>query len=250
MTHEPLVAAVVRARGSGAGVGATLDAVARQGHAVASTISHDGSYHDALARARAQAPEATWYWLLDAGVIPEPSALEELLAAVSTPELPVPVLVAGKVVGEHGELGEERAPWPPLLDREVVIAAARRRLVSLRLARWGSLLVAAQALEDHGLPRADYDGGADDLEWTARLLRDERGYLAPRSVSRDSGRAPGDPGLVLRDRARMIRGSGWVAQEPVWFAFMLIVDTTRRLRGRPRSAGPLLRALISPSRRR
>ncbi len=249
MTPDPMVCAVVRARGPRAAVRETLDALAGQTRPVAGVLSAEASFHDVLGRARGEHPQADWYWLLDAGVTPAPDALGELLTAAAADGLPHPVLVAGKVVAQDGTVVDERAPWLPLLDREVVIAAARRRLVSLRLARWGSLLVRADAIDAHGLPRRDFDRGADDLEWTSRLLRDDHGYLAPRSLAEQRAGGGPDPGLEARDRARMVRGSGWVAQEPVWFAFMLGVDVLRELRARPRAAGRLVRGLATGGRR-
>lgn len=193
---------------------------------------------------RLRGDDADWLWLLDDGVVPEPSALEELLAPLAEPaDLPAPVLLSSKVVTPAGELDAERAPWIPLLDRDSVIVAATHRLAALRLARWGSLLVRRDALAEH-LPYADYAGGADDLEWTGRLLRDAPGYLVPRSVAVRRERGD-DPLRQLHDRARMVRGAGWVAHEPLWFAFILAADIAREARSRPRDAGRLLRAVGS-----
>ncbi len=199
----------------------------------AATVAHGGSWHDALAEALSH--DARWYWLLEGGVRPDPAALERLLAALrGAGDLPRPVLLASRVVDEAGRLHPSSAPWSPLLDRVRVIDAARRRLVSLRLARWGSLLVSAEAVERHGLPRRDFAGGADDLEWTARMLRDDPGYLVPGSVAVRTGPAPALSPAEVRDRLRMLRGDGWVAQEPVWFGYVLAVEAGRDLRRRPR----------------
>lgn len=176
---------------------------------------------------------AAWLWLLDTDLAPRVDALERLLgaAAEAGDDLPEPALLVSKVVREDGTLDPDRAPWPPLLDREAVIAAARHRLVSLRLARFGSLLVSREAVLRHGPPRADLEGGAADLEWTARILRDERGYLAPRSVAVRRSPPTGLRGAEVRDRLKMVRSDAWVAQEPVWFAFMLAVDVLRAAGG-------------------
>ena len=139
--------------------------------------------------------------------------------------------MVSKVLGADGLIHPRSAPWPPLLDREVVIAAARRRLVSLRLARWGSLLVHRDVVAEHGPPRADYAGGADDLEWTSRILRTRHGYLVPGSVAARSEHDSKLPLREVRDRVRMVGGKGWVAQEPLWFAFLLGVDLIRAGRG-------------------
>jgi hypothetical protein len=201
--------------------------VGTQTRAPDTVLTHLGSWSGAVADALATGAE--WLWLVDGDVVPEPDALAELLAAVATAEragLPAPALVASRVLDAAGAVDRRCAPWFPLLDRAVVIAAAVEHLASLRLARWGSLLVHRGAVERHGPPRAAFAAGADDLEWTVRVLRDEAGYLAPRSVARvgAAGRPPIAGAREALGRARMLRSPGWVAQEPVWFAFMLLSE--------------------------
>lgn len=220
------------------------DALAAQTTPVADRSVAAGSWHDAVAAA----PAAEWLWLLDGGVVPAHDALERLLDSPGAGDgsLPAPALLASKVVRPAGDLDRDRAPWPPLLDRTLVIAAARQRLVSLRLARWGSLLVRRDAAQEFGPPRADYSSGAADLEWTARILRDRPGYLVPDSVvvrtAPEAGLTPDE----VRDRIRMVRGDRWVAQEPVWFAFLLAVDLARAGRQRPAGLPRLLAGAARP----
>jgi hypothetical protein len=218
------VTAVVRR--PGAAVLAALDAQDRPADAL---VTHPGGWHEAIAAAGGARGGEGWLWLVEGDVAPAPDALVELLAARDTAHasgLPAPAVLASKVVDATGRIDARCAPWPPLLDREIVIAAAVRHLASLRMVRWGSLLVDRGALERHGPPRAELAGGADDLEWSVRVLRDERGYLAPRSVARvdAAGRRSLRGPREVRDRLRMLGGPGWVAQEPVWFAFMLAVE--------------------------
>ncbi len=207
-----------------------LAAVRGQSRAPEHVVTHGGAWHDALAAGAAEA--ADWFWLVEGDAVPEPGALGALLAPLDDlGDLPAPGVMASRVVTPSGTTHPRSAPWIPLLDRVVVIAAAQHGLASLRLARWGSLLVPRTTIDRHGLPRADFAGGADDLEWTARIMRGAHGYLAPRSVV--TRPAPSGPALTLRevrDRARMVRGPRWVAQEPVWFAFMLGVDLLRARR--------------------
>ncbi len=214
---------------------ATRAALAREGVSGAAIAEAAGTWHDALGGAGATAGDAEWLWLVEGDAVPEPGALDALLAvAADHGDLPAPALVAGRVLAADGRIDPGAAPWIPLLDRVTVIDAARRRLVSLRLARWGSLLVHRDVLARHGLPRGDFAGGGDDLEWTARILLDERGYLAPRSVSRRAAppRRPIGGAAEVRNRARMVRGNAWTGPEPVWFAFMLVVDLARASRRR------------------
>jgi len=187
-------------------------------------------------------------WLLDAdAVIPEPAALAELLRVLDAPgDLPAPALLTSRVLGADGVLDPDRAPAQPLLDREVAIAAARRGVVAVRTARWGSLLVAREVFATLTGPRSDYAPEVADLEWTARILRERPGHLVPRSIARragDAGGRPVDP-RELRDRVRLLRRrDAWIAQEPVWLAFLLAQDVGRELRARPRAAPRVLGAL-------
>lgn len=205
-----------------------------------------GSGPRALADAvsEAVATGATWLWLVDAGVTLDPAALEQLVAPLgASDELGDPVLFASKVVEPDGRLALDAPPWPRLLARELAMAGADHRLAALRAARYGSLLVHRRAVECHGPPRADFAAGGDDLEWTGRVLRDEPGYLAPRSIAvRHAGGRP-DTRAFARNRIRILRGEGWRGQEKAWFAFLFAQDLLREVSARPTGVPGLLRAL-------
>ncbi|MBA2261182.1 MAG: hypothetical protein H0W03_00770 [Solirubrobacterales bacterium] len=192
----------------------------------------------------AAATGATWLWLVDARVRPGPAALEELLAPLShLVALGDPVLFSGKVVGADGRLDRDAPPWPRLLARELAITGADHRLAALRAARHGSLLVHRRAVEQHGPPRPELSGAGDDLEWTGRVLRDEPGYLAPRSVAVRERDGEPDPLAFAANRVRILRGDGWRGQEKAWFGFLFAQDLTHRLSARPSEAPGLVRAL-------
>jgi hypothetical protein len=202
---------------------AALEAQTRRADEV--VVADADSWHLALADARST--RANWLWLIEGDAELRPDALEELLVGLEAArEVPAPLLLASKVLDASGRLDRRSAPWPTVIDRRTLMVAAQHRLVSLRMARWGSLLVRRAALEDHGLPRHDYAGGADDLEWTVRILRDHHGYLAPRSVVRTRRPSPGPlpPAREVRDRLRMLTAGGWVAHERLWFAFVLLAE--------------------------
>src|SRR5439155_803778 len=67
----------------------------------------------------------------------------------------------------------------PAVAADLAVAAVRLRLLAIRAARPGSLLVHRGAIERWGPP----PGGGDDLVWTARLLRGRWGVLVPGSVA-------------------------------------------------------------------
>lgn len=192
----------------------------------------------------AAATGATWLWLVDARVRPEPAALEELLAPLpSAGALGDPVLFAGKVVGADGRLDRDAPPWPRLLARELAMAGADHHLAALRAARYGSLLVHRRAVEQHGPPRPEFAGAGDDLEWTGRVLRDVPGYLAPRSIAVRERDGQPDPVAFTANRVRILRGDGWRGQEKAWFGFLFAQDLSQRISARPSEAPRLVRAL-------
>jgi hypothetical protein len=157
-----------------------------------------------------------WEWIVDPAVEPREDAHERLLAATEPEGLPTPVLLASKVVDEQDRLHPASAPWPDIFEKEVSTAAAERRLVSLRAARPGSLLVRTDLV---GRPEGDV------LEWTARVLRgDNAGYLVPQSVAVRRDRGDG------RLSPRMLLGDAWRLEEKLWLSLLVMQGAARSRR--------------------
>jgi hypothetical protein len=162
--------------------------------------------------------EWTWLWLLEAGVAPQPLALEALLKALERTEtLPAPVLLASRIVGGDGLLQERALPVVEVLRADLALAAVDARLLALRAARPGSLLVHRRAIRDRGLPRLRSE--LDYLEWTAGLLKDELGLLVPSSVVVCLGAGLARGRVELMSRLRFVRGQALAPRERPWFAF-------------------------------
>jgi GT2 family glycosyltransferase len=172
---------------------------------------------------------AEWIWLLDGLAVPGSGALAALLEGAARKSGPrACVLAAGRIVTGDGRIHPSALPWPVLLDKEAALGAAAHRLVAVRAARHGSLLVRRCAIEAEGLPRSSYRARGDDLEWTSRLLRAGAGLLVPGSVAvRRRGEAdrPGR-GAARRWRGRrnaldlLVRGP-FSLQERLWFGYGL-----------------------------
>lgn len=125
-----------------------------------------------------------WVWALDADVAPEPAALERLLGVLGDlGPLPAPMLLAGRVLTPDGALDPGSLPFAEVRDPELVVAAFERRVLCIRAAPRGSLLVHRRAVERWGLPRSPALRTGEDLEWTARILRREYGFAVPSSVA-------------------------------------------------------------------
>ncbi len=174
-------------------------------------------------------PEIRWLWLLDGTAVPRPDALRRLLDAVdvaATLPAPAPALLTSKVLAPDGSLDVGRAAWYRRGgETDLAMRAARVRLLPVRAARASSLLVTREAGVSTGSVRARLTGPGAAMEWTARLLRDRVGYLAPASVAeaavgagwgvQAAGRDGVDDLLVT---AAMLTGSGWHRREKLWLA--------------------------------
>lgn len=175
--------------------------------------------------------DCDWVWLLDAGVVPEPDALARLLEALDRLDSrAAPVLLASKVLTPNGFPDRGSLPVPEVFDAELAVDAFDRRLLSLRVARAGSLLVQRRALlGSGGPPRA-----GRELEWTARLLARSPGFLVPASVAvrelagAQAERRRGRAGLA--GWLRLVLGGALGARERPWFAFRLLEEALAALR--------------------
>jgi len=219
---------VVFPAGPGTEVGATVAALGRQ------TRAPDRV--EVLDRAdrvpRAMAGECEWLWLLDGGTLPQPGALEQLLAALERAD-PAPVLLSSKVERPDGSLDERSLPIPEVFRADQALAALERRALAVRIARRGSLLVRRRAL-------ADFSAASplrDDIGWTARLLKHEPGLMVPASVV---VRPPGGRAGGRAEVAAWLRLAGGDAIEPrerPWFAFRAADRAWAQLRGRAAGLG-------------
>lgn len=139
-----------------------------------------GGFHEGIKWAYGQGYD--WFWLLDDDTIPAEDALEHLLATADAfPAGDVPLLLASRVVWTDGSLHPMNVPGIRS-DAELAIRAARAGAVSIRSASFVSLLVSRRAVDRCGFPMRDYFVWNDDVEYTARILRQGFGVLVPRSV--------------------------------------------------------------------
>lgn len=124
-----------------------------------------------------------WVWMLDDDTIPEPGALAALLAAPArVAGLPVPSLLCSRVVWTDGAPHPMNEPWPRWTDEPTALGAIERGLLAVRAATYVSILVSAEALRASGPPRPPYFIWGDDVEFTARVLKDRTGYYVPESL--------------------------------------------------------------------
>jgi hypothetical protein len=190
--------------------------------------------------------ESDWLWMLDGTARPEPDALRELASAVeSLSSVATPALVASKLTSAAGALDPAAAPMARVTSVDFAFAAYERRLLSVRAVRGGSLLIRRDAAGRHGGPRRELDESGGDLEWTARLLADDVGVLAPASVAlSDAHAGDGSDAARLRAATAILFSDAFSAREKLWLAFgaaMEGVDSAGSARAAARVAGSMAR---------
>lgn len=180
-----------------------------------------GGFHEGVKHAHARG--YAHLWLMDDDTIPARTALAELLAAHQTST--DAALIASKVVWTDGRLHPMNRPFLAWNDTERMIAAAESAsgLVPLRAATFVSLLLDCQTVDRHGLPEKRYFIWSDDISYTARVLREEPGFIATRSVAVHKTQTPhtavtssGDRFYFhVRNSIYMFRGNAWSGREKV-----------------------------------
>lgn len=196
-----------------------------------------GGYHEGIRSAHAAG--ADWIWLLDDDAIASPDALEQLTAALDDlGSLPPPLLLAGKVIWNDGRLHPMNVPGFEREDAELYVDASGRRLLPIRSSTFVSLFVSREAVDRYGLPHKSYVIYGDDIEYTARILQRESGYLVPASVVHHKTKTPRTASVSSGDRfyyhvrnlLYMMRGPVWTRTEKLSLAGSLVATTLAYLR--------------------
>lgn len=142
-----------------------------------------GGFHEGIRRAAGDG--WGWLWLMDDDTIPRPDALERLLEAPARLEngAPAPALLASKVVWTDGRVHPMNPPRLDMGDMDAVVRGFEAGVVPLRFCTFPSLLVRGDVPGRFGLPRKEFFIWSDDIDFTARVLRQETGYFVPDSVA-------------------------------------------------------------------
>jgi len=149
-------------------------------HTLAENQGGAGGFHEGLARAHSSGHE--WLWLMDDDTIPMVDALERLLeGAARAPAGRPPLLVSSQVVWKDGSLHPMNNPVPRWRWLGELALGAEHGLVLVRNATFVSVAIRREAVDRFGLPLQHYFLWTDDVEYTSRVLRHERGYLVPES---------------------------------------------------------------------
>jgi rhamnopyranosyl-N-acetylglucosaminyl-diphospho-decaprenol beta-1,3/1,4-galactofuranosyltransferase len=212
-----------------------------------------GGFYEGISTGCAEG--ADWLWLLDDDSFPRPTALEELLDALDRLEgRALPALLSSRVEWLDGEPHPINMPTVRRRDPELLVDAARNGLLPLRATTWVSLLLARGAV-DEGMPLRHFFYQADDIEYTARILRRATGYFVPDSVVEH--RTTSKEAWIederrfyyhARNNVFMLRGDAWAPWEKPalgWALARSAVEYLRANRFTPSSAWTVLRALAA-----
>ena len=183
--------------------------------ALPENVGGAGGFHEGVKRAIEH--DCTWLWLLDDDTIAHPTALEELFSARGRFAAGIqPDLLASKVEWTDGSMHPMNVPRLKRSDRlESAVRAAEQGTISIRASSFVSLVIHRRFVEQHGFPIADYFIWNDDVEYTARILRDSFGVMVPASVvvhKTAEKRTPAGPRFYYS-----VRNTFWMAMKsPAW----------------------------------
>ena len=195
-----------------------------------------------------------WLWALDDDTIPRPDALERLLAARGRADgMGEPVMLASRVLWTDGNVHPMNLPNIDARDPQRFIDGLTAGLPPLRWATFVSVLFSTAAVRRHRLPRKDFFLWSDDIDFTARILRRERGYFVPDSVAVHKTKTAHHPYqggdrfyYAVRNSLWVMRGDALDPFELIGHTMLLVGQSFRYLsheRFRPRAFAVVLRGL-------
>jgi GT2 family glycosyltransferase len=206
-------------------------------HVLEHNLGGAGGFHTGLKIAYEGG--ADWVWLLDDDTFTQPDSLERLLdARRRLTGLPSPVILGSRVEWSDGRAHPMNMPILRRRDVAHLVACTEARVLPLRASTFVSFLVSRRAVERHGLPLKEYFLWADDIEYSARILREDWGYLIPDSVvehrTKDPHTSVSYGGkrfyFAVRNTLFMLRGGAWDSTEKRPIVWTLIASSLAYLR--------------------
>jgi len=198
-----------------------------------SNVGSAGGYFLGIRAAHQQGFD--WIWTLDDDSIAEPDALDQMLAARGKfPESVRPGLLASRVVWTDGTLHPMNIQKPKLYNPEQQFLAAACGTMSIRFTSFVSMLIHRSLIDRYGLPIAGYFLWNDDVEYSARILRNELGVLVPPSVVCHKTALKHVPAtssaekffFEVRNKLWIIRLSNAFSRDEKWWMFKSLVRRT------------------------
>lgn len=211
-----------------------------------------GGFYEGLKRAFEQGFD--WIWLMDDDTIPTPSAYEALQKARQRLDVNKPTVLCSQVEWTDGTPHPMNNPIIKTQDPVLLYTAAAQSLLPIRAASFVSFMVARSAVEQHGLPLKEYFIWNDDVEYSARILKDTTGYLVLESRVIHKTRAKYTPITTtgdrfyyeVRNKIFLLRSGSLSSKEIAKFSYYTLRNIARyvRVSPSPRSLGIVLRGLL------
>lgn len=187
-----------------------------------------------------------WLWVMDDDTVPHPDALEKLLDRLHDHgDLPDPVILTSRIVWTDGRVHPMNPPGPAMRDIDLFVRATGLGLIPLRAVTFPSMLVLSDAIRRHRLPQKHFFLWSDDIDFSARILRHEMGYMVPASVAvhkTKTAHLPSDGGdrfyYAVRNGIFILRGDALRRKEKLGHTLLIVEQTRQYLlknRFRPRA---------------
>lgn len=197
-------------------------------------------------------------WIMDDDTIPKQDALAELEKAHKAirENVEIPSLLSSRVEWIDGTIHPMNFPTVKDADQNLLIKSVEMGYLPIRSASFVSLLIHRQAIDRYGFPVKGYFIWNDDVEYTARILRKENGFLVPNSIVIHKTKKKYLPINVssperyyyeVRNKLWMFtRSKAWSPKEKIKYGIRMIIDTAQYARVRrfaPRAIFYILRGI-------
>jgi rhamnopyranosyl-N-acetylglucosaminyl-diphospho-decaprenol beta-1,3/1,4-galactofuranosyltransferase len=125
-----------------------------------------------------------WFWIMDDDTIPTKSALEKLFDAHEylKNNSVHPMILASRVNWTDNTPHPMNYPHLDISDWSNTFLGLQKSLLPLRAISFVSIMIHRQCVEKYGYPMKKYFIWNDDAEYTARILKNNNGFLVSDSV--------------------------------------------------------------------
>jgi GT2 family glycosyltransferase len=173
---------------------------------LAQNIGGAGGFHRGMAWAYERGYD--WLWLMDDDTLAQTDSLARLLDAAQATNAR---LFASQVLWQDERLHPMNTPVVRWRSRGAVATGAALGLVAIRYTTFVSVLLHREMIAQFGLPQERFFIWGDDVEYTARVLREQQGYLVPGSRVNHWTATPHPPATPTSDRFYYhARNSLWI----------------------------------------
>jgi GT2 family glycosyltransferase len=160
-----------------------------------------------------------WVWVMDDDTIATSTALSALLDGLdfAGSKQISPLIMASRVNWTDGTPHPMNMPRVFGNDWDMTYACLEKQMLPIRSTSFVSMLLSTQAVKQFGLPIADYFIWSDDVEYSARVLRDNIGFVVSTSVVEHKTKTKHTPLDIYSGRLYFaVRNALWLLKSPAW----------------------------------